>query len=174
MKRRVVSSFRELMDPSFIPIYEDIKPKKIPRSLTKFLDKDLGPGKYIKGDPESKGKRESRIEKELEEFFDTIPFCAWWNMKIKGEPQSTKSGEIVRKASKNRGFPDYLLSLRGLFVGVEAKACGRYQSTYQIRQEEKVKKRGQGYYFLVTSVRELKTLFTEHNIPWSPINGAKR
>jgi len=174
MQRRIVKSFRELNDRNAIPIYEEIKIKKLPKTAKGMLDRERGKGKYIKGDPESKGKSEAKIEDELEELFKIIPDCAWWSMKVKGELQSTGNGQAIIKESPNRGFPDYLLCINGLFIGVEAKACGRYQSPWQIDQEEKIKKRGCGLYFCVTSVRELIIFFTAHRITWRLQDGTKR
>jgi hypothetical protein len=163
MKRRIVTSFKELSDPNAIPVYEEVSDKKTYRSASKFLDKDRGKGKYVKGDPASKGKSEAAIEKELESFYDSLGFC-WWPMKVKGEIQATRNGKYIIKSSKNRGFPDHLLSIRGLFVGVEVKACGGYQSPWQIDQEEKIKKKGQAFYFLVSSVQELKQFLIQHSL----------
>jgi len=163
MQRRVVTSFKELYDNSK-PVYEEIKIKKLPKGLKGYVDVDRGKGKYIKGDPESKGKSEAQIEKEIVAYLKTIPDCADWDTKVKGELQSIGIGQAIIKESKNKGFGDRLICLRGLFVMIEVKACGRYQSIYQIEQEEKVKKRGLGHYFLVTSVRELKAFFTQYEL----------
>lgn len=152
----------------------DFSKLKKPPSVSQYLNKERGKGKYIKGDPESKGKSEAKIEKEIEAFLDTVPHCAWWNTKVKGEPQYIGNGQYVMKASKNKGFADILAAICGLFVVIEVKKCGGYQSPDQIAEEEKVKKRGQGYYFLVTSVRELIEHFTAHKIPWRQPHGAQR
>lgn len=173
MKRRIVTSFRELSDPNATPVFEEIKPKKIPLSASKFLNQDRGKGKYIKGDPESKGKSEAQIEKEIEAYLDSID-CAWWNTKVKGEIHATGKGRFILKESKNKGFGDITVSIESFFVMIEVKACGGYQSPDQIAQEEKVKKRGRGFYFLVTSVKELINFFTVHKLIKEPSNGAKR
>lgn len=135
--------------------------KKLPKrkSLSQFLDQERGKGKYIKGDPESKKKSEGIIENEIEKFLDSIPHCAWWNMKTSGQIQSIGNGQAVLKGSPNRGFPDFVACIKGRFIGIEAKACGRYQSPWQIDQQEKIQKKGEGFYFIVTSVRELVMLF---------------
>lgn len=160
MKRRVIRHTSELLDENAEIVYEEVKPTKI--SKAKTLKQAMAPEvdlkKYIKGDPESKGKSESQIEKELETFFNTLPECAWWNTKVKGEIQSTGKETAVMKSSENVGFSDYLLCLKGIAIFVEAKACGRYQSHYQVLFQDKVQKKGGGFYFIVTSVRELVIL----------------
>lgn len=160
MQKRIVHSRQELYDDSSPIIFEKTSKEISKKSLKQFIDTSRGRGKYINGDPESKGKSEVKIEKELEAFFNTISDCAWWNTKVKGEIQSTSKGNAIIKESKNRGFGDYLLCIRGIFLMVEAKACGRYQSPWQIDQQEKVQKKGRGFYFIVTSVREIIILMT--------------
>lgn len=162
MQRRVVTSFKELYDNS-PPVYEEVKIKKLPKGLKGFVNVDKGKGKYIKGDPESKGKSEAQIEKEIEAYLKTVPGCSDWNTKVKGELQSIGNGRAIIKESKNKGFGDRVICLHGLFVMIEVKACGRYQSVDQMEQEEKVKKGG-GHYFLVTSVRELKAFFIQYKL----------
>lgn len=160
MQPRIINSMKELYNEDSEINFEKDSKKSNQKSLKQFIDSARGKGKYIKGDPESKGKSEKQIEKEFESFFNNIPDCAWWPTKIKGEIQSVGNGQAIIKESQNRGFADYLLCIRGIFVMVEAKACGRYQSPWQIDQQEKVQKKGGGFYFLSTSVRELIILFT--------------
>jgi|SRR5271165_5218803 len=161
MKRRIIQSTSELLDEDIPVKYEEIKPTKISKAKTvrQAMAPEIDRKKYIKGDPESKGKSEAQIEKELEAFFDTLSNCAWWNTKVKGEPQAIAGGEIIRKAAANPGFSDYLLCLNGISIFVEAKACKRYQSHNQVLFQEKVQKKGGGFYFIVTSVRELIICF---------------
>lgn len=117
----------------------------------------------IKGDPESKGKLEDDIESEIETFLNTIEDCAWWNTKNKGEPHAIGGGKVIRKAGANPGYQDLTVCLRGLHIGIEVKKCGGVQSVYQRQQEDKIKK-GKGFYFLVTSVRELIILMRTYGL----------
>ncbi len=164
MQKRIVHSVKEAFNEDIPVVYEKVAKEKNKKSLKQFIDSARGRGKYIKGDPESKGKKESQIEKELEEFFNMIPDCAWWNIKESGKIQSIGNGKAIIKESSNRGFGDFLLCIRGALIMVEAKAPGGYQSPWQIDQQEKVQKKGGGFYFLVTSVREAIFLFTQCGI----------
>lgn len=164
MQKRIIHSVKELYDENSLLVFEKNTKKENKKSLKQFLDSARGKGNYIKGDPESKGKKEAIIEKELEEFFNTIPDCAWWNTKVKGEIQSIGRGHAIIKESANRGFGDFLLCIRGIFIMLEAKTCARYQSPWQMDQQLKVQKKGGGFYFIVTSVREAIILFTSCGI----------
>ncbi len=139
------------------------KPRK-PRTLKKDLIDGIDKKKLIKGDPESKHKSEDQIETEVENFLNMVPNCAWWNTKNKGEVHSIAGGKIIRKAGANKGLQDITACIRGLFVAIEVKACNRYQSHYQVLQQEKVQIKGGGFYFIVTSVRELAVLMTHCGI----------
>ena len=164
MQKRIIRSVTELYDEESPQVFENNTKKENKKSLKQFLDSARGKGTYIKGDPESKGKRESLIEKELEEFFNTIPDCAWWNIKEGGKIQTIGKGKAIIKESINRGFGDFLLCIRGIFIMLEVKGCGKYQSPWQMDQQIKVQKKGGGFYFLVTSVRETVILFTSCGI----------
>lgn len=162
MQRRIINSIHELFNENSPQRFEIIQSKKrIPKTLKEALKNERGLGKYIKGDPESKGKSEDQIETEVEHFLNTITDCAWWNIKIKGEIQSIGKGLAIIKKSMNVGFADILACIKGFFIMIEIKACKRYQSPDQINQQEKVQKHGKGFYFLVTSVRELKIYLVE-------------
>lgn len=164
MQKRIVHSIKELYDETSPVVFEKKAKKEKKKSLKEFIDSSRDKGKYIKGDPESIGKSEAEIEKEVEAFLHMLPHCSWWNMKIKGEIQSTGKGTAVIKESKNRGFPDFLTCIRGRFIGIEIKACARYQSPWQVDQQDYIQQKGGGFYFVVTSVRELLFLLTKCEI----------
>ena len=129
-----------------VPNYSNEVPKK-------FKD-EANNAVRIKGDPANKHKSELQIEKELESylFSKRIKF---WNMKIKGEIQSIGKGLAVMKKSKNRGFPDILCCIRGLWVGIEVKKPGGIQSQDQVQMQYDIQAAG-GVYIIATSVRELE------------------
>ncbi len=132
-----------------------IKEKKIAVASKKAIDTRK---KRIKGDPESRGKSELEIENEICNFLDALPACVWWKTKNKGEVHSV-GGKTIRKKGANPGFQDITICFRGIFIAVEVKSGdGGYQSGDQIDQQEKIQKKGGGFYFIVTSVRELAML----------------
>lgn len=161
MKCRVIKSFKELLDEDPDAVYIEKKNKEIKTIKDVFK---RGPGKKIKGDPLNIGKSEIKIEKEIHSYLDTIPDCAWWITKIKGEIQYVGKNKYVMKKSSNVGFPDILACIKGIFIGIEVKACNKYQSPDQIDQQEKIQKKGGGFYFIVTSVRELIILLVSCGI----------
>ncbi len=108
----------------------------------------------IKGDPESKDKLESQIQKEIEIFLDTLE-CHWADTKNKGEPHALPGGKIIRKKGANPGYQDITVCLKGRYIAIEAKSCDSVQGHDQVVHQEDIQKNGEGFYFLVTSVREL-------------------
>lgn len=115
----------------------------------------------VKGDKANKGRLEKDIEKELLIFLRSLGWPTW-KMKVKGELQSIKGGGHVLKKSENTGFPDILccalspFSQHGLFLTIEVKAPGGYQSSDQQIQQEYIES-GHGIYIKSTSLQELKS-----------------
>lgn len=116
----------------------------------------------VKGDSDNKLKSELEIEKEIESYLIANNF-EFWNMKIKGEIQSVGGGRAIMKKSKNKGFPDILCCIRGLWVGVEVKKPGGIQSAEQVQMQKRIRLAG-GVYILVTSVKELDAEFKSNNL----------
>jgi hypothetical protein len=115
----------------------------------------------VQGDKANKGRLEKDIEKEMIHFLRTLSWPTW-KIKVKGELQSIKGGGHVLKKSENAGFPDILSCAlipgysHGVFLTIEVKAPGGYQSSDQQIQQEYIES-GKGIYIKSTSLQELKT-----------------
>ena len=127
----------------------------------KFMD-EANHAVRSKGDPENKHKSELQIEKELQSYLTSKRF-KWWPMKIKGEIQSIGHGLAVMKKSQNRGFPDILCCIRGLWVGIEVKKPGGLQSVDQVQSQREIESAG-GIYIISTSIRELEASLKQHKL----------
>lgn len=115
----------------------------------------------VQGDKANKGRLEKDIEKELIIFLRSLGWPTW-KIKVKGEIQSIGGGRHVLRKSENAGFPDILtcafsmIGNYGLFLTVEVKRPGAYQSSDQQIQQEYIES-GKGIYIKATSLQELKT-----------------
>jgi hypothetical protein len=119
--------------------------------------------KYIKGDPDSKGKSELEIEKEIL-FWLRSQKIEHFQTKVKGEIQSIGNGKAILKRATNPGFPDIVAIRKGQFVGIEVKRPGGSQSVDQQSMEKRINAAG-GVYVIVTSVTELITKLLASQMP---------
>ena len=133
------------------------------KSLPKTKIQPIGKPKIIrvKGDPTSKGKSESQIEKEIISWL-TASNIVFWPIKIKGDPTLTRNG-IRFKKNKNRGFSDIHVCHNGRAIYLEVKKCGGECSQDQLDTQMRVRSQGRGIYEFVTSVQEAKNAIFGEN-----------
>jgi len=124
--------------------------------LRKYLGPKLPPKLRVKANKNERGKKESVIEKEHEDFFrrNNILF---WNTKVRGEIQAIGKGKFTLKKSANKGFSDMLLAFGPIAVFLELKSGdGGYLEPEQIAHRDRVVNQG-GYALISNSVADTKT-----------------
>jgi len=87
----------------------------------------------------AKHKPESKIQKEILDYLNGLPFTVAWK---------------VMQANE-RGVPDVLCCHNGRFVGIEVKRPDEEESTIQEEQGLRITL-ANGIYFVATSVEDVK------------------
>lgn len=128
-------------------------------------------GLKIKGDPNSKGKSESQIEKEICIYLKEFG-VKFWQIKIKGDPMMTPRG-IIFKKSKNEGFADIHVCYKGMAIYLEVKKCNGIASEKQLQQQKEVRE-NEGIYEFVTSVLEARSVLLSSLLKWKDYTEFKK
>lgn len=90
---------------------------------------------------------EGRVKAAIKTFLKTTD--AWWYMPVQNGMGVT-------------GIPDFILCVRGRFVGIECKAPGK-ENTVTVNQQRQIERiqAAQGCVAVVTNVEQVKVLFAD-------------